>query len=256
MPFLGGGLLGGGLLYYLPSILCAVHAVRSGQQYYWLWILLVAGPLGAAVYFFAIWLPELMGGRTARGMGRAAINTLDPERDYRNAIKALDDTPTMGNRMKVAQALMELGRWQDAEKQWTDCLSYAQAAEDPAVLIGHAETLLELNRFADALARLEQVQKLGREGQTPQVILLMARAYDGLGRGREADAAYRSAADRVPGLEAGARYVAFMARAGRKADAQIGLEELNRRLSKIAPPLRGEARRWRDLAARAISAAA
>ena len=34
-------------------------------------------------------------------------------------------------------------------------------------------------------------------------------------------------------------------------DAAIGLAELDRRLQKIAPPLRGEARVWRDIAAKA-----
>ncbi|MEZ5922553.1 MAG: hypothetical protein R3C60_14560, partial [Parvularculaceae bacterium] len=67
---------------------------------------------------------------------------------------------------------------------------------------------------------------------------------------------YRFAADRVPGLEAGARYVAFMAKTGRLEDAKIGLAELDRRLVKIAPALRGEARGWRDLAAKEISAQA
>lgn len=40
---------------------------------------------------------------------------------------------------------------------------------------------------------------------------------------------------------------------GRRADAEIGLTELDRRLSKIAPPLRAEARAWRDLAAQAVA---
>lgn len=246
-------LLGGGLLYYLPSILCAVHVVRTGQQMYWLWLLIIGGPLGAAVYFFAVMLPDMMGGRAARGMGRAALNTLDPERDYRNAIKALDDTPTVGNRMRVAQALDALGRWNDSEKQWAECLSYIHAAEDPTVLEGHATALIELGRYDEALKRLDQLQKLGPEGKTAPVTLLVARAYEGLGRKAEADTAYRACVDRVPGLEAGGRYVAYMAKAGRTADAQIGLAELDRRLAKIAPPLRGEARRWRDLAARAIA---
>jgi hypothetical protein len=56
----------------------------------------------------------------------------------------------------------------------------------------------------------------------------------------------------VPGLESGGRYVAFMAKTGRREDAEIGLAELDRRLQKIAPPLRAEARIWRDIAARAL----
>ncbi len=239
------------IAYYLPSLLCGIHVVRTGRELYWLWIFVIAGPLGAAIYFFAIIAPELMGGRTARNVGKAARQALDPERDYRNAMRALDDTPTVGNRMKLAQAAEALGRWSDAEAQWAQCVE-GHWAEDPAILLGHAGALLELARWGEALARLEQVKALGREGETATATLAFARAYEGLGRAGEADGAYHFAADRVPGLEAGARYVAFMAKTGRREDAEIGLAEIERRLAKIAPPLRAEARVWRDMAAKAL----
>ena len=242
------------IAYYLPSLLCGIHAVRTGQQMYWLWILVIGGPLGAAIYFFAVLLPDLLGGRTARGMGKAARQALDPERDYRNALRALEDTPTVGNRMKVAQAAAALGRWTDAEAQWALCAD-GHWADDPAILMGHADTLLELGRHAEALDKLEKLKAQGSEGATPRAALAFARAYEGLGRNTEADDAYRFAADRVPGLEAGARYVAFMAKTGRRDDAEIGMAEIERRLQKIAPPLRPEARIWRDLAARALGRA-
>lgn len=240
------------ILSYLPALLCGIHVVRTGREMYWLWILVIAGPLGAAIYVLAIILPEMLGGRTARGMGHVAQQALDPERDYRNALKAMEDTESVGNRMRVAQAAAALGRWEDAEVQWEMCLT-AHWIDDPTILMGHANALLELERYDEALKRLEQLKALGREGQTPQAALAFGRAYEGLGRFEEADASYRYAADRVPGLEAGGRYVAFMAKAGRKADAEIGLAELDRRLAKIAPPLRPEARIWRDLAARAVA---
>lgn len=241
-----------GLFLWIPSLLCAVHVVRTRQQMYWLWILVIGGPLGAAVYGVAIILPELLGGRTARGLGKAAQRALDPEREYRRALAAYDDTPTIGNRMKVAQALAALGRWTESESHWDQCVT-GHWAEDPAILLGHTHALLELGQFAKALERLQQLKALGREGEAPQVTLAFARAYEGLGRNQDAEAPYRAAADRVPGLEAGARYVAFMAKTGRKGDAEIGLAELDRRLKKIAPPLRAEARIWRDLAAQAVA---
>jgi hypothetical protein len=43
-----------------------------------------------------------------------------------------------------------------------------------------------------------------------------------------------------------------MAKVGRREDAEIGMAELDRRLTKIAPPLRAEARVWRDIAAKAL----
>lgn len=240
------------ILTYLPSLLCGMHVVRTGREMFWLWLFIIGPVIAPAFYFFAVLLPEMMGGRTARGVGKVAQHALDPEREYRNALRALDDTPTVGNRMKVAHAAAALGRWADAEAQWA-LAADGQWADDPAVLRGHADALLELGRWDEALARLEQLRKQGREGETPQVALAFARAYEGLGRNQEADDAFRFAADRVPGLEAGGRYVAFMAKMGRREDAEIGLAELERRLQKIAPPLRPEARIWRDMAANALA---
>lgn len=239
------------ILTYLPSLLCAAHVLRTGREMFWLWLFIIGPIIAPLFYFFAVLAPEWMGGRTARGIGRATRRAIDPERDYRAALRALEDTPTVGARMRVAQAAAALGRWDDAEAQWAQCVT-GHWAEDPAVLLGHARALLELGRFEEALQRLEQLRALGREGETPVAVLAFARACEGLGRIDEADGAYRYAADRVPGLEAGGRYVAFMAKIGRREDAEIGLAELDRRLKKIAPPLRAEARQWRDLAAQSL----
>jgi hypothetical protein len=229
--------------------------VRTGQNLTWIWLLIIGGPLGAAIYFVAVMLPDLTGGRTARKVKDAAKKLIDPEGEYKQALAKLDETPTTDARMRAAQAAAAIGRWQDAERLWAGCAE-GRWAEDPTILFGHARALLEIDRFDEALKRLEQLKALGRDGETPQAALAFARAYEGLGRLDEAEDPYRYAADHVPGLEAGARYVAFMAKTGRLGDAEIGLGELDRRLQKISPALRGEARAWRDRAAKEIAAAA
>ena len=239
------------ILTYLPSLLCGIHVVRTGREMFWLWLFIIGPLIAPAFYFFAVLVPSWMGGTGARKVGQVARQTLDPERDYRNALRTLEDTPTVGARMKVAHAAAALGRWSDAEAQWA-LASEGAWADDPAILMGHAISLLELGRYADALKNLEKLKAQGPEGKTPTVALAFARAYEGLGRNEEAEDAYRFAADRVPGLESGGRYVAFMAKTGRREDAEIGFQEIERRLAKIAPPLRAEARTWRDLAAKAL----
>lgn len=239
------------ILTYLPSLLCGIHVVRTGREMFWLWLFIIGPLIAPAFYFFAVLVPSWMGGTGARKVGQVARQTLDPERDYRNALRTLEDTPTVGARMKVAHAAAALGRWSDAEAQWA-LASEGAWADDPAILMGHAISLLELGRYADALKKLEKLKAQGPEGKTPTVALAFARAYEGLGRNEEAEDAYRFAADRVPGLESGGRYVAFMAKTGRREDAEIGFQEIERRLAKIAPPLRAEARTWRDLAAKSL----
>lgn len=243
----------GALLAYLPSLLCGIHAVRSGRAQTWLWILVIAPLLGPAIYVFSVLVPEWMGGPTARRAGQAVRAALDPERDYRAAKLALEDAETVGNRMRLAQAAAALGRWEEAERAWAQCVA-GQFADDPVVLLGHANALLELGRFEDALKRLEALSQLGSDNDTPPVALAYARTYEGLGRHAEAEAPYRFAADRTPGLEAACRYAAFLARTGRQGDAEIAMAEIERRFAKVNPQLRGMDRPWVDMAAKAVGA--
>jgi hypothetical protein len=246
------GLLGAGLFVALSIALC-VHVVRTGREMYWLMIILFFMPIGGLVYFVAIMLPALLKGPALQKAGRAARENLDPGRAYREAKAAADDTPTVHNQMRLATAASALGKWGEAEALYA-LAAQGVHAEDPALLLGRAGALLELARPAEALALLEKLSRVGDKGRTPQMTLAFARAYDGLGREGEADTAYELAAARVPGLEGLARRAAFLARQGRKAEAQEILADIDRRIDKSPPHFRKEGRVWRDLAAEAMAA--
>lgn len=235
-------------LALLFSIAMCVHVVRTHQQMYWLYIILLAAPpIGGIVYLIAIVLPDLMGGSTARRLGQAARDRLDPDREYRQARAMVDDSPTVGNRMRLAAAAAALGRHAEAEEMYREAAQGIHA-DEPPLLLGRARSLLELSRPADALALLERLGELGEEGRTPTAALLMGRAYQALGRNTEADTALQWAAGRVPGLEGIARYAVFLAQTGRTAEAKDALAEIDKRCAKATAHFRKEARAWRDFA--------
>ena len=245
---LPGLLLIGGFL-----IAMCVHVVRTHRELFWIWIILVMfPPIGALVYFIAIVLPELIRGPTARRVGRAARETLDPMRAYRDAKAAHDQTPTVHNQMRLAAAAAELGRHDEAEALYAQAMQGVHA-DDPALLLGRAKALIELNRPGEAMPLLERLSEEGAAGQTPQATLALARACEGLGRSEEAARAYDWAAPRLPGLEGIARQAAFLARTGRQAEAREALGEIDKRLDRANPHFRKEGRVWRDLAAQAIA---
>lgn len=235
------------------SVLLCVHVVRTGRELFWLWIILLI-PLGNIVYFVAIVLPALFGGTAARRVGQAARETLDPGRDYRDAKAAYDLTPTVHNQMRLASAAAELGRHEEAEALYREALQGVHA-DDPALLLGRARALIELGRPAEALPLLEMLRLDGKQAETPQAQLALARTLEALGRIDEAGAAYRSAVARFPGLEAVARQAAFLARSGRRQEAEEALADIDKRLSRTNPRFRKEGRAWRDLAAQAIAQA-
>ena len=246
IPFFG--------LSLLFSIALCVHVVRTGREMYWLVIILMFQPLGGLVYAAAIILPDMLGGRTARRVGSAARQSLDPGRAYRTAKADYDQSPTVAHAMHLAAAAMTLGRHAEAETLYQNAAQGVHA-DDPTLLLGRANALIELGRFAEALPVLERLGENLDHGRTPQAALAMGRVYEGLGRNAEADTAYDWAAGRLPGLEAYGRYAAFLARTGRRAEAQEALSEIDRRIQSADPFFRREARAWRDLAAAALSQA-
>jgi hypothetical protein len=244
-------LIPGFLLSLVIAVLLCWHAVKTGRDSMWLWIILMFQPIGGAVYFFLNIVPDVFGGSTAQKVSRAARETLDPHREYREAKQACDDTPTVRNQSRLATAAAHMGRYEESEALFR-AAAQGVHADDPVLLLGLANALLELRRPAEALTILEKLGEDEAHGRTPAAALALGRAYEDLGRIPEADRAFQWAAERMPGFEALARYAAFMARNGRRDEAREVVSELDKRLVKLRGQFRKEALTWRDHAAQAI----
>jgi hypothetical protein len=235
------------LISLVFSIPACMHIVRTGQDGFWLWIVLAFPFIGALVYVAVIVIPGLMRGRAARKLGQGAREVLDPHRDYREARAAVENSPTVHNRMRLAAAASELGRHDEAEAIYREAAQGVHA-EDPALQLGRAKSLIELKRYAEALSLLEAIEREGES--TAPATLAFARAYQGLQRTDDADRAYRTAMEHIPGLEPIARYAAFLRAVDRTGEAKTLLADIDSRVGRTSGPFRKEAEAWRDLAAR------
>ncbi len=119
-------------LHLLIAICCAVHAIRSGQDRYWLFILFMFPLLGSLVYAIAILLPEFSQSRGARRAVRGLRQAIDPTRELRTAQGAYSDSPTVENILRLADALTESGQARQAVPFYQSALTgiYAQ---DPKI---------------------------------------------------------------------------------------------------------------------------
>jgi hypothetical protein len=105
-------LLGSSWWFYVQgafTIAMLIHAYRTGAEQYWFWIVLLFQPIGAWAYFFLVFLRTFSFGRGISTEGWFERKLSSDELRYR-----AERTPTVTNRMALAERLMDEGKHADA----------------------------------------------------------------------------------------------------------------------------------------------
>src|SRR5260370_17534821 len=98
-----------GLLFLLAQIACAVHVVRTGRNYIWIYIVVFVPVVGMSAYFLAEILPELTRSRPARDAASGMARALNPGKGLREATRRVAITPTTENKAPLAAAYLSPG---------------------------------------------------------------------------------------------------------------------------------------------------
>src|SRR5262245_15854299 len=102
------------LLHVLLGVACAVHVVRTGRSYFWIYIVLIFPIVGPLIYVVAELLPGLIGARTVRHATTTARRIFDPEKAYREASRNLQISPTAHNMCALAEACIDRQSYDEA----------------------------------------------------------------------------------------------------------------------------------------------
>lgn len=225
MPIVGLG------LHVLIAIFFAIHAVRSGQQTYWLFILFSFPLLGSIVYFLAIYLPDSRLERGARRAVAQAAKALDPTRELREARAAFEYTPTAQHQMRLAAALLDAGQAEEAATNYEACLK-GPFASDLDIRWGAAQAWQASGRHGQAVAQLQAIRAQEPGFRAEAVGLAMARALGDSGRHDEARAEFESAVARFGSFEAKAEYAIWAVTHGEQALAARLQAELQQAMKR------------------------
>ncbi len=211
MPYIGIG------LHFIVALFFAIHALRSGRQMYWLLILFSFPLLGSVAYFFVEYLPELRFNRTARGAAHAVTKFIKPDGELRDAQRAFDRAETVGNRIRLAQALLGKGDAPGAAAQFRECAQGA-FANDPDVLYGLADAEFACGNAPAAATAMKTLFKHRAARNTGAAALLYARILV-IAEPEDAEAAFHHAVISGNGPEPLIRYGEWLHNKGRNVDA-------------------------------------
>ena len=227
MPFAGLG------LHIIVAIYFATHALRTGQDKYWLFILFAFPGVGSLVYALTIWLPDARNSPQGQMALRGVRQLLDPTRELREAQEAIDLSATPANRLRLADALLGAGRASEAVVQYQAVLNGIYA-DDPQVRIHLARALVEAGQPQQARDLLDKLIAEQPKLKSPEGHLVYARAVAAAGDRERARSEFESLVSYYAGLEARARYAEVLLAWQDQARLAALLEE-TRKLSKRMP---------------------
>jgi len=213
------------------QVMLIIDVIRNGRNQLWIMALMfLPGPSTIAYLVIEVY-PRLQGNRHVRTARAKAVAAIDPEREVRAARDALDLADTAANRIRLADALAELGRYGEALPLLREAIERGPADMRTGEKLARA--LFETDAAAEALTVLDANDPASAQSDRDRHGLLRARILEALGRKDEALAIYADLVTRLPGEEGRCRYAALLLDQGWEKRAQAVLEEVEARMKRL-----------------------
>lgn len=190
----------------LLAISLAIHVIQTGQDRYWLFILLAFPIFGSLVYLFVVVLPQFRGTHSGYHFESKLRKALDPNRELREAQTAFEISSTVDSQTRLAKALVDSDRAQEALPYYQQALSGVYKTA-PDILLQYAYALFKSKQYYQARETLDLLRETNPNYRSDEGHLLYAKILVCLGEKQLAKEEFHVLIDYYPSLEALSQYL-------------------------------------------------
>ena len=219
----------------LLQIGCVIHFVRRRPNTYWLWIILMFGPLGSLVYILVEVIPDA-------GLLRGTFQMFPRRRRIRELERVILDNPAAGNLEELADLYLEDGKPARARELYDRAITPRTTSIDPYYRRGIAA--LALDDLPSAVADFSRVVTEDPKYDFHRAAGLLAHTCGRLGHHEEADAWFKQATALSTASELAVHYAEFLEQTGRGADARQWAQRVLDKKATMPGYLRRRERPW------------
>jgi hypothetical protein len=199
-----------GIFGIVLMAMALVHFVRRQPSFYWLYLILFLGPLGASIYLVIEALPELF--------DPGAFRFVERGRRARDVEANIRQNPSAGNYEELGLLRLDKGDWAGARVCFDRALAQRTDSLDPFYRRGLAE--VELGDFAAARADLERVVNVDAGYDFQRAAGLLAYADWKTGDIDRAQRLFEQVLRTSTLTETQLHYAEFLAETGRRDEAK------------------------------------
>lgn len=212
-------------LSILLQVFCLVHALRTGRDRIWIYVILLGSAIGCLAYLIVELVPELAGSRGAQRARKVMSKSLDPTKDLRQHQRAMAVNNSIGNVIAYAEECLNTGNVQQA----IDAAQQARKGlfvNDPNLLLVLAKAQFAGGEYAAVRQTLDALIAANPDYKSADGHLLYARSLEALGDLAAAKTEFAALSQYFPGPEAKLHYVRLLRKLGELTTARELLDEL------------------------------
>ncbi len=227
-----------GLFYPYGVILQAiaiVHFVRRRPEWYWLWIILIGGGLGALAYIAVEVVPDA-------GLLRGALQVFPRRKRIRQLQMAILDNPSIANYEELGDLYLDDGEFARARECFDRVIAGRADSLDP--FYRRALAALPLGDLQHAKEDLEHVVRHDPKYDYHRAAGLLADTLARTGDAERAGMLFEQVTQVSTLSETQYNYAAFLASIGRTAEAREWAERVLAKRPTMPTYLRRRERPW------------
>lgn len=227
-----------GLFYPYGIILQALallHFARRRPDGFWLWVIIIGGGLGAAVYIIAEVIPDM-------GLLRGAVQVFPRRKRIKYLEAAILDNPSIGNYEELGDLYLDDKKYAKARESFDRVIS--PRTTQPHPYYSRALSELALGDTQAAADDLTEVLKMDPKFDYHRAPGLLAHILGQLGRTDEAAARFADVTQVSTLSETQYNYAAFLAATGRPAEAREWAQRVLAKKPTMPAYMRRRERPW------------
>lgn len=211
-----------------------LHFIKRRPNTYWLWIIIMGGPVGAVVYLVMEALPDLQIHHSFQWIHR------------RKRLKQLEtavlDNPSVGNYEEMGELYSEEKKYARARECFDKAITPRTSMPSP--FYGRALSELQLGDYPAAVADLERVLTFDPKYDYGRAPGLLAHAYAMLGNQEKAGRLFEQVMEGSTLSETQYNYANFLKQVGRNQEAREMVRKILNKKATLPRYLKRRERPW------------